>query len=105
MIDPTKEEILHIPNDDFMEILDDYHVGRLDALGLLRGSFVRSNGTMVARIYERLTKRSRRRTSSEVVCCVQEASYREGVKDALEALRDELSFFALTERGNDDRPN
>jgi len=54
-------------------------------------TFTRSDGTLFARIYERLTKRSRRRTSSEVVCCVQEASYREGVKDTLEALRTELS--------------
>ena len=53
-------------------------------------TFTRSDGTLFARIYERLTKRSRRRTSSEVVG-YQEASYREGVKDTLEALRTELS--------------
>ena len=81
-------EIIHIHSDDWMETLDDYHTGRLDALGFLRGSFVRSNGTACARIYERLTKASRRRRDPRDY---EETAYRRGVKDALEAVRTELS--------------
>ena len=50
-------------------------------------SFTRSDGTLFARIYERLTKASRRRNSLRTV----ETAYRRGVKDALEALRTELN--------------
>ncbi len=50
-------------------------------------SFTRSNGTIAARIYERLTKASRRRTSLVVI----ERAYRKGVKDTLEAMRNELT--------------
>ena len=54
-------------------------------------SFTRSNGTVFARIYERLTKRSRRRPSHYGDHLDAEAFYRWGVKDTLEALRIELS--------------
>lgn len=51
-------------------------------------SFTRSNGTIAARIYERLTKASRRDRRQLWNLGV---SYRQGVKDTLEALRTELS--------------
>ena len=56
------------------------------------GSFTRSNGTIAARNYERLTKASRRRaelslTDDDTI----EHAYRQGTKDALEALRTELT--------------
>jgi hypothetical protein len=59
-------------------------------------TFTRSNGTVFSRIYERLTKASRR--SPEVPALNEggrfgaiESAYRAGVKDTLEALRAELS--------------
>ncbi len=56
-------------------------------------SFTRSNGTLVARLYERLTKASRRRVDyyDDRDRSQDEAHYRRGVKDAYNALRDELS--------------
>ncbi len=59
----------------------------------LQETFTRSNGTLIARIYERLTKASRRRTNSlqPIRSAKAERVYRLGVKDALEALRAELS--------------
>ncbi len=68
-------------------------------------SFTRSNGTIAARIYERLTKAIRRRVTASnenwlfgtinaydhTDVDVDEMHYRRGVKDALEALRAELS--------------
>lgn len=67
-------------------------------------TFTRSDGTLFSRIYERLTKASRRRIgnrSAELTGYAQmsaqsreqrlEAAYRAGVKDTLEALRTELS--------------
>ncbi len=65
-------------------------------------TFTRSDGTLFSRIYERLTKASRRRVTATVKnyedivpaahLRVQqhEAAYRRGVKDTLEALREEL---------------
>jgi len=55
-------------------------------------TFTRSDGTVFARIYERLTKASRRRVKSmpHERTARKEAAYRGGVKDALEALRAEL---------------
>lgn len=53
----------------------------------LSSSFTRSNGTVSARLYERLTKKSRRRGGLSHA----EAMYRKGVYDALTALQDELS--------------
>jgi len=57
-----------------------------------KGSFVRSNGKVVSRIYERLTKASRRRgyVNYDRVSVLEE-SYRQGVYDALSALRGEVS--------------
>ncbi len=59
-------------------------------------SFTRSNGTIFARIYERLTKASRRKNYAteeghNFAINIKEAAYRRGVKDTLEALRTELS--------------
>lgn len=53
-------------------------------------TFTRSDGTVFARIYERLTKASRRRVE-KVHTIDLEKAYRQGVKDTLEALREELS--------------
>ena len=69
----------------FPQLMDDY----LNHWGLRGGSFVRSNGTMVARIYERLTKASRRRTDGSYNS-VDESYYRQGVYDTLKALKTEL---------------
>lgn len=44
--------------------------------------FTRSNGTILARLYERLTKRSRRSNN--------DAAYRQGIYDAYKALQEEL---------------
>lgn len=60
------------------------------------GSFTRSNGTLFARIYERLTKASRRDERAITGFIGTEdgeidRAYRRGVKDTLEALRSELS--------------
>lgn len=49
-------------------------------------TFTRSDGTLVARIYERLTKRSRRRQSNHIC----EANYRRGVYDAFKTMQEEL---------------
>jgi len=56
-------------------------------------TFTRSNGTVFARIYERLTKQSRRRADYNAIGAGSdtESAYRRGVKDTLEALRTELS--------------
>lgn len=58
-----------------------------------RSSFVRSNGSPVARIYERLTKASRRRIHTMMdgwSNAEQEEAYRQGVYDAFTALREEV---------------
>lgn len=53
--------------------------------------FTRSNGTVMARVYERLTKASRRRAEGfEDRIPVSEAHYRRGVYDAFKALQEEL---------------
>lgn len=58
-------------------------------------TFTRSNGTLFARVYERLTKASRRRydriPGPKDIVFQRERSYRRGVRDTLEALRAELS--------------
>ena len=56
-------------------------------------TFTRSDGTLFARIYERLTKASRRRADYNAIGAGSdtESAYRRGVKDTLEALRTELS--------------
>ena len=60
-----------------------------------QASFVRSNGTIIARIYERLTRASRR--SPKVPALHEggrfyevEAAYRQGVYDTLKAIQNEL---------------
>jgi len=54
------------------------------------GSFTRSNGTIAARLYERLTKASRRRLKPielGFMSIERERAYREGVYDAYKALQ------------------
>ena len=64
---------------------------------LFKGPFTRSNGTMIARIYERLTKRSRRRDEWYAITypdqgpSIKEEAYRRGVYDGFKALQEELS--------------
>jgi hypothetical protein len=63
---------------------------RFDLFG--RGTWTRSNGSVVARIYERLTKASRRRDGGGGwVTTSEEDWYRKGLYDALKALQEELS--------------
>ena len=52
-------------------------------------SFTRSNGTIIAQLYERLTKASRRR-NAKYKELTMEAAYRRGVYDAFKALQEEL---------------
>lgn len=56
--------------------------------------FTRSNGTMLARVYERLTKRSRRKSIRQAKvgspCSIAERHYRRGIYDAYKALQQEL---------------
>ena len=56
-------------------------------------SFTRSNGTVFARIYERLTKASRRRQTIERfgITLADETFYRKGVYDTMTAIRDEIA--------------
>ena len=60
-----------------------------------RQTFTRSNGSVVSRLYERLTKASRRRTSPMDIYADTEneieQAYRQGVYDAYKALQEELS--------------
>lgn len=51
--------------------------------------FTKSNGTILSRIYERLTKASRRRQGEARP--VSEPAYRQGVYDAFKALQQELA--------------
>lgn len=55
-------------------------------------TFTRSNGSAISRIYERLTKASRRRAGDwdGPGNVALEASYRQGVYDAFKALQEEL---------------
>ena len=57
------------------------------------GTFTRSDGTLFSRLYERLTKASRRRADYSAIGAGSdtESAYRRGVKDTLEALRTGLS--------------
>ena len=52
--------------------------------------FTRSNGTMLSRLYERLTKASRRRHTGSPVDDNAERAYRQGVYDAFKTLQEEL---------------
>ena len=61
--------------------------GHSDPIFKLDETFTRSNGTTIARIYERLTKASRRRAEGRKT----ETAYRQGVYDAFKALQEELS--------------
>ena len=60
-------------------------------------TFTRSDGTVVARIYERLTKRSRRRSNAEVDGVRMgdriEGAYRKGVYDGFKAMQEELNHL------------
>lgn len=54
-----------------------------------KATFTKSNGTTFSKIYERLTKASRRRVDKVHTQIVEEA-YRKGVYDTLKALNDEI---------------
>ena len=77
---------------------DGWDCGR-QLLDSIEQTFTRSNGTIFSRIYERLTKASRRRQavysagdySLRGNDPLTEAAYRHGIKDALSALKTELS--------------
>ncbi len=62
-------------------------------------TFTRSNGTVVARLYERLTKRSRRKQTSSpfvpggTLVSDIETAYRKGVFDAYKNLQEELNYL------------
>lgn len=57
-------------------------------------TFTKSDGSIVARVYERLTKASRRRAEGfEDRIPVSEAHYRRGVYDAFKALQEELNLL------------
>ncbi len=76
---------------EIIEQREDYR----DGMGWIRidQSFVRSNGTIIARLYERLTKASRRRFRVECSGWQhqhREKAYRKGVYDAYKALQNEL---------------
>lgn len=71
-------------------------VDKLPYIGAAK-AFTKSNGTIMARIYERLTKASRRRqpTLDDAVkygwaLPTKEIAYRQGVYDALKAVQQEL---------------
>lgn len=53
--------------------------------------FTKSNGTILARIYERLTRASRRSQARRRTGKLWERAYRKGVYDAFKALQDELT--------------
>jgi hypothetical protein len=82
MIDQETEVMWYASNNgDFQEVFNTQ-------------TFTRSNGTVFSRIYERLTKASRRRADAVTppgYWSRNEEAYRAGVKDTLEALRSELS--------------
>jgi hypothetical protein len=56
-------------------------------------SFTRSNGAVISKLYERLTKRSRRAQAAHTYPGYPETqeAYRQGVYDAFKALQKELS--------------
>ena len=73
----------------FVEDFDDPTEVRLDL------PFTKSRGTIMSRLYERLTKQSRRRgirhPLSKVTANRDERFYRRGVYDAYRALQDEMA--------------
>ena len=57
-------------------------------------TFTRSDGTVVARIYERLTKQSRRRQGEkQSLRHWEQTFYRKGVYDAYKHLQEELNHL------------
>lgn len=62
----------------------------IDTVGYYQ-PFTKSNGTILARIYERLTKASRRRAIDTEFDQTIEAWYRQGVYDTLKTLQQELA--------------
>ena len=89
MTDPTKELAVPSGSQGLPTILID--IGR---------TFTRSDGTIVARIYERLTKASRRRVAPPAIAggfdwdnAFKEKAYRRGVYDAYKNLQEELNHL------------
>ncbi len=85
--DPNLEQVpvlARVYDEDF----EDLTSARLDL------PFTKSRGTIMSRLYERLTKRSRRRVEGRHhsgMAQSQEEYYREGVYDAYQALQDEMA--------------
>ncbi len=91
-----------LTNVTFDTITFDGELGHIEQGELLFRSttFTRSDDTIFSRLYERLTKASRRRVEHATHVDIEigqsreqtiENAYRRGVKDTLEALRTELS--------------
>ena len=91
MTDPNKWDLIHIVHgcDPFANAIT------IDAITNVKKTFTRSNGTIMAKVYERLTKRSRRREQAVTgFIGVEEGetqrAYRRGVYDGFKALQAEL---------------
>lgn len=89
MIDQSEHKVLAV-SDVWMN--ESFH----EPLLITHETFTRSNGTMLSRIYERLTKASRRRNKRDggarwmITWSMGESMYRMGVYDAYKALQEEL---------------
>lgn len=74
-----------IENDVITAWYEKADCGLTEPITILGEPFTKSNGTVVSRIYERLTKASRRRGRG-----LFEDGYRQGVYETLKALQQEL---------------
>ena len=103
MIDPTREQIdadmaslgLRWPHDTPLKYIAHSTTGKTltidPPLINVTESFTRSNGTIIARLYERLTKAARRGGTGYPYTKTVSEAYRRGVLDAYNALRYELT--------------
>jgi len=82
---------------EYIDVVTEYGDYHPDGLMQINKTFTRSDGTIVARLYERLTKASRRTADADwcepygALSVSHQAAYRKGVYDAFKALQDELS--------------
>lgn len=75
----------------FRQDIDDFPFGEAGRLDL---PFTKSSGTILSRLYERLTRASRRTAAEwpdDEVTYQREHFYRKGVYDAYSALQDEMA--------------
>ena len=82
MIDPNELTTVPVLASIFTQDIDDF-----DAEARLDLPFTKSRGTIMSRLYERLTKASRRKETNHIC----EQNYRRGVYDAYTALQDEMA--------------